>query len=226
MQRLAHPGARAPVDSTTCINRKYHHHNSSPPQTPQAYLYPSWLPEHTHGPPHLQSLQAAAAHAQPTRVAGRNALRRQHELHGNFLDNPRMIGNNPVSSRKKDATPQGGARAPRRAPSRTFRRAHRSGPEAQALDVAQLAGAVEEVLGVLACAAHAPWHAPQQLQEQRQVVLVPVAISGTVYKMTWSLTLVAALQWQQPQTMCAQAHQGCIMRGHARDMQPGASVLH
>lgn len=48
-------------------------------------------------------------------------------------------------------------------------------PEAQLLDVAQLPMPVEVVLGVPACGAHPPRHAPQQLYEQRQVVLIPAA---------------------------------------------------
>ncbi len=46
-------------------------------------------------------------------------------------------------------------------------------PEAHLLDVAQLAMAVEVVLGVLASTTQAPRHSPQQLNEQCQMILIP-----------------------------------------------------
>ena len=46
-------------------------------------------------------------------------------------------------------------------------------PEAHLLDVAQLAMAVEVVLGVLSSTTQAPRHSPQQLNEQSQMILIP-----------------------------------------------------
>ncbi len=46
-------------------------------------------------------------------------------------------------------------------------------PEAHLLDVAQLAMAVEVVLGILASTTKAPRHSPQQLNEQCQMILIP-----------------------------------------------------
>lgn len=46
-------------------------------------------------------------------------------------------------------------------------------PEAHLLDVAQLAMAIEVVLGILAGTTKAPGHSPQQLNEQCQMILVP-----------------------------------------------------
>ena len=49
-------------------------------------------------------------------------------------------------------------------------------PEAHLLDVAQLAMAVEVVLGVLSSTTKAPRHSPQQLNEQCQMVLIPAQV--------------------------------------------------
>ena len=48
------------------------------------------------------------------------------------------------------------------------------GPKAHLLDMAQLPMPGEVVFGILARAADPLWHAPQQLYEQSQVVLIPV----------------------------------------------------
>ena len=51
-------------------------------------------------------------------------------------------------------------------------------PEAHLLDVAQLAMAVEVVLGVLSSTTNtkAPRHSPQQLNEQCQMILIPAQV--------------------------------------------------